>query len=231
MTHTQTGTWDPLQLYPSPTRHHLPTAITPLGPSSDPYPHPPATLHRDPRLNRWHIYPCHLISEFFLTFQNCIPFIHSMRFTPTQIENFKHNLLISRNPPPPGMKTPCHVWFGSTTRFGYGYFRIGEKMMYVTHIGFMIAGNEVHKGRKLRHHCSDALCCNPEHLYLATQRPPPKSKRELTNEEKTAVRVELAMGSTPSKIAKELGLPVRGVRLVLLRKIHSIPDTALQLVE
>ena len=58
--------------------------------------------------------------------------------------------------------TGCHVWTGRNG--GYGNVR------FATHrLAWELAHGSIPDGLKVLHRCDNSLCCNPDHMFLATQ--------------------------------------------------------------
>lgn len=74
----------------------------------------------------------------------------------------KENIYINEN--------NCWVWKRSKHKQGYG--NIGYKgKHHLTHrVSWMVHKGEIPKGIKVCHTCDITSCCNPEHLFLGTQK-------------------------------------------------------------
>lgn len=66
-----------------------------------------------------------------------------------------------------GGPSECWEWLGSTTEFGYGWFRAAgtwgaHRYSWTLHFG------PIPDGMCVLHRCDNPRCCNPAHLWLGT---------------------------------------------------------------
>ena len=72
----------------------------------------------------------------------------------------------------------CWNWQGSTTKDGYGMFTMYYKT-YLTHrLAWKNRNGDIPKGLFVLHKCDNPKCCNPEHLFLGTQKDNMKNKSD-----------------------------------------------------
>lgn len=67
----------------------------------------------------------------------------------------------------------CWVWMQGTSDEGYPVMNIAEfnnvSSLYVRRIVFVLAVDQLHARRRVASTCENKLCCNPEHLFSATE--------------------------------------------------------------
>jgi hypothetical protein len=63
----------------------------------------------------------------------------------------------------------CWPFTGFIDRFGYGRFTIAPRHVAVaSRVAFAVVNGDP-SGKVVCHHCDNPICCNPSHLYAATQ--------------------------------------------------------------
>jgi len=62
----------------------------------------------------------------------------------------------------------CKVYLGSLAD-GYGRIEVNGKKMSVHRVVWELLHGEVPQGKVIAHTCDVRCCCNPDHLFLATQ--------------------------------------------------------------
>lgn len=127
----------------------------------------------------------------------------------------------------------CWIWTGSLDRYGYGKTSWHGHTIAVHRLVWMLRRGPIPKGMKLLHTCDRPACCNPEDLFIGTQRDNvadmdrkgrrrPVTGDEHWNASLTADKVKemralyAAGGVTQSELARRYG--VRDVGNVLRRR-------------
>lgn len=123
----------------------------------------------------------------------------------------------------------CWLWMGSKHRQGYGNIRFKKKYGLTHRVTWEIYKGEIPTGMKVCHKCDMPSCCNPEHLFLGSQKdnvndsqdkgrwkignPPRRNKlnyeqvqeiKSLNEEGMTRKQIEKKFGISPTCVAKIL---------------------------
>ena len=64
----------------------------------------------------------------------------------------------------------CWEWSKGRSKFGYGRIYIHPKIEYTHRVAWRLKNGDIPKGLSVCHHCDNPPCCNPEHLFVGTQR-------------------------------------------------------------
>lgn len=64
----------------------------------------------------------------------------------------------------------CWEWQASTQFWGYGAFRLGKSVTSSHRAAYRMFKGEIPKGIFVCHKCDNPPCCNPDHLFLGTQK-------------------------------------------------------------
>lgn len=64
----------------------------------------------------------------------------------------------------------CWIWKGAKHRQGYGNIAYRNKCELAHRISWIVFNGEVPKGMKVCHKCDVPSCCNPNHLFLGSQK-------------------------------------------------------------
>lgn len=124
----------------------------------------------------------------------------------------------------------CLIWTGAVNTDGYAH-RFGNEKVHRS-VFFLVNGfyPEV-----VRHSCDTPLCINPEHLLagdnldnVRDRVARGRSKGHVPEEEMEFVRSEILKGRSKEDIAKELGVKIKRVEHIWLRRIKDKPEYVLK---
>lgn len=85
--------------------------------------------------------------------------------TDHELERFKKLVAIDSN--------GCWIWTGSKNNKGYGYFGLKESNGWVNRLAHRVSYSHFKddcSGMFVYHKCDVPACCNPDHLFLGTQK-------------------------------------------------------------
>jgi len=61
----------------------------------------------------------------------------------------------------------CWIWKNRLTKTGYGYSIAYETITTLMHrLAFIVFKGVIIGGSRVKHHCGNKACCNPDHLYI-----------------------------------------------------------------
>lgn len=118
----------------------------------------------------------------------------------------------------------CWPWCGSLNRWGYGACQYGGKNVNASRAAYIVANGEVPEGLVICHRCDNPACCNPAHLFAATQAANLADCRakgraiykygaahhracaKITTDDVLAMRRRYAAGETQTGIGRSMGL-------------------------
>lgn len=63
----------------------------------------------------------------------------------------------------------CLVWTGATTGRGYGRIVVRGRLMMAHRFAWVMRYGVMPEGKEIHHTCYNTLCCNVEHLQLASR--------------------------------------------------------------
>jgi hypothetical protein len=64
--------------------------------------------------------------------------------------------------------TPCWEWIGTKGQRGYGFFKVGGRMLKAHRFAYALCIGNIPDGSKVHHRCHNTACVNPYHLKLET---------------------------------------------------------------
>ena len=156
-------------------------------------------------------------------------------------DRFRHRIKVDP-------QTHCWEWQGCRNSKGYGQIgvRVGSENGNPVNIGahrlaWKLFRGEISPGLQVCHHCDNPPCCNPDHLFLGTNKDNAHDsirkgrfcyleggekhhKAKLTGENVTEIVRLLAEGGGRLEIAKRFGVHRDTVRLIAHGKIwKNIP--------
>lgn len=125
-----------------------------------------------------------------------------------------------------GGSSDCWPWRGALNRWGYGACQLNGKQMNASRAAYIDTHGEPSPGLVVCHTCDNPACCNPAHLFPATQAQNladcrskgrsrggfgkganhPRHTAKLSVEQVRAVRRRHKAGESQSSIARDLGV-------------------------
>ena len=112
----------------------------------------------------------------------------------------------------------CKVYLGGLAD-GYGRIEVNGKKIAVHRLVWELLYGEIPEGKVIAHTCDVRSCCNPDHLFLATQSEnmiDAVKKNRAPSQKLTVDEVELIkLSSKPTKeLAEVFGMSARQIRRI-----------------
>lgn len=102
-------------------------------------------------------------------------------------------------------KSDCWEWTGSTTRGGYGHFRLfldGQWKMYKAHrYAYEHYKGAIPQGLLVCHTCDNTKCVNPDHLWLGTAK---DNVRDMLNKGRKVIGQKKKGTNLNMEVAKQI---------------------------
>lgn len=64
----------------------------------------------------------------------------------------------------------CWEWAGSVNEHGYGGLRVNSRLIKAHRFAWELTYGPIPEGMAVCHKCDNPPCCNPDHLFLGSQR-------------------------------------------------------------
>lgn len=126
----------------------------------------------------------------------------------------------------------CWEWTASLSEWGYGNFRMKGKTLKSNRLAWQFTYGDIPDGLQALHKCDNPKCCNPEHLFLGTNKDNVDDKvnkgrarglpgesnpsHKLTFEQVKYIRERYAQGGISwAKLGKEIDISKRQVGKII----------------
>lgn len=103
----------------------------------------------------------------------------------------------------PKSKGACWSWLGYRDHYGYGIILWDGKNRKAHRIAYGLMVGPVPKNLLVCHHCDNPQCCNPEHLFLGTNK---ENQDDCTNKGRRHLPVCLKNGRFPRYVGRPVGI-------------------------
>lgn len=133
----------------------------------------------------------------------------------------------------------CWPWIGVVDRWGYGACQHEGRHVNASRAAFMVANGGVPQGLVVCHRCDNPRCCNPAHLFAATQaenladcrakgrarhqfnpETHPRYTAKLTDQQVRNARARFADGESQSSIARDFGVDSKTISMLVRERSY-----------
>lgn len=126
----------------------------------------------------------------------------------------------------PEPNSGCWLWSGATSPKGYGVVWWAPGMARVHRLVYVAVNGPIADGLSVLHRCDNPPCCNPDHLFLGTNRDNVDDKvrkgraaKKLTSDQVLAMRAAYSGGGvSQGRLAAEFGVGQPRVSKIVNRK-------------
>ncbi len=136
-----------------------------------------------------------------------------------------------------GNDSDCWEWQAGKMQAGYGVIGVGRKILYTHRYSYELHNGPIPKGFFVCHHCDNPPCCNPDHLFLGTDRdnkhdmikkgrnfiPAPRLGEnhfgaKLTDNMVREIRIRSNQGEIGTALAREFGVRPAAISAIIRRR-------------
>lgn len=123
-----------------------------------------------------------------------------------------------------GSESECWPWLGTTDPCGYGRFRFGHILDGAHRVAWILTHGEIphgegHHGTCVCHRCDNRPCCNPAHLFLAS------------NAENVSDKVSKGRLITKLTPARVLAIRESNMKQCDLAREHDVSEATISMVK
>jgi len=157
-------------------------------------------------------------------------YCHGHNATASAADRLRRKTVVSES-------SSCWEWQAARTRSGYGIFSVRGKLTYVHRFSYELHIGPIPVGYHVCHRCDNPSCCNPDHLFLGTDREnlsdmrdkgrgsdPPKFQGDthpnakLSPDDVRTIRARVELGDNTNDIAVDFGISRSNVYAVARRE-------------
>lgn len=122
----------------------------------------------------------------------------------------------------------CWEWQGCTGNFGYGYIHIGGgSQSTVAHrLAYELTYGPIPEGMYCCHHCDNAPCCNPAHIFLGT--PADNMADKVAKKRHKWGETHAHAKLSEAQVIEARQLYAQGVKVAHLAKKYGVSDATMR---